>query len=375
MALLFIAYERLVNAIHNEATIDNYRTMGRRLGRLLYEGRWFDPQSLMLRQSLQSWIGLRGQRRGDDRAPARRRLHGARHDEPERHLPPRPPLDGERREHVRPRRPDRPADDARCSTSRTRGRSSSSTARLGLTQAGPGRSCSAATPTPSARRARRSSPARSSTTTGTRAAGERRSSARTISAQSSGVIISSAGNARPGRHRRVDEAGAERGRPHAVVGLLARERARERDQRRLGGAVGGEARRRHRAGDRGEVDDEALRAPQLRQRRPGDEEGAAEVDRLLEIPGLRRRVADRAGDPDAGRVDEHVEAAVALEVLGDEPERSRPRSTTSACDDRGVQALAARLRAGRASGRRASARSPPPPASARSRGRSRTSHR
>ena len=58
MALLYVAYERLVNAIHNEATIDNYRTMGRRLGRLLYEGRWFDPQSLMLRQSLQSWIGL-----------------------------------------------------------------------------------------------------------------------------------------------------------------------------------------------------------------------------------------------------------------------------------------------------------------------------
>jgi len=73
MALLFVAYERLVNAIHNESTIDNYRTMGRRLGRLLYEGRWFDPQSLMLRQSLQSWIGLAvtGEvtielRRGDD---------------------------------------------------------------------------------------------------------------------------------------------------------------------------------------------------------------------------------------------------------------------------------------------------------------------
>jgi argininosuccinate synthase len=73
MALLFVAYERLVNAIHNEATIENYRTMGRRLGRLLYEGRWFDPQALMLRQSLQSWIGLAvsGEvtvelRRGDD---------------------------------------------------------------------------------------------------------------------------------------------------------------------------------------------------------------------------------------------------------------------------------------------------------------------
>ncbi len=73
LALLFVAYERLVNAIHNEATIDNYRSLGRRLGRLLYEGRWFDPQSLMLRQSLQSWIGLAvtGEvtmelRRGDD---------------------------------------------------------------------------------------------------------------------------------------------------------------------------------------------------------------------------------------------------------------------------------------------------------------------
>ena len=43
MALLSLAYERLVTAIHNEDTIDNYRTMGRRLGRLLYEGRWFDP--------------------------------------------------------------------------------------------------------------------------------------------------------------------------------------------------------------------------------------------------------------------------------------------------------------------------------------------
>ncbi len=73
MALLFAAYERLVNAIHNEATLDNYRTLGRRLGRLLYEGRWFDPQSLMLRQSLQSWVGaaVSGEvtlelRRGDD---------------------------------------------------------------------------------------------------------------------------------------------------------------------------------------------------------------------------------------------------------------------------------------------------------------------
>jgi argininosuccinate synthase len=73
MALLFIAYERLVSAIHNEGSTDNYRTFGRKLGRLLYEGRWFDPQSLMLRESLQRWIGsaITGEvtlrlRRGDD---------------------------------------------------------------------------------------------------------------------------------------------------------------------------------------------------------------------------------------------------------------------------------------------------------------------
>ncbi|MES2464753.1 MAG: argininosuccinate synthase [Armatimonadota bacterium] len=73
MALLFVAYERLVSAIHNEGTIENYRTMGRRLGRLLYEGRWFDPQALMLRDTLQRWVGraVTGSvtlelRRGDD---------------------------------------------------------------------------------------------------------------------------------------------------------------------------------------------------------------------------------------------------------------------------------------------------------------------
>ena len=73
MALLHIAYERLISAIHNEGTIENYRTMGRKLGRLLYEGRWFDPQSLMLRDALQKWVGraVTGTvtlqlRRGDD---------------------------------------------------------------------------------------------------------------------------------------------------------------------------------------------------------------------------------------------------------------------------------------------------------------------
>ncbi|WP_032390716.1 argininosuccinate synthase [Rhodococcoides fascians] len=57
MALLHITYERLVNAVHNEDTIASYHNEGRRLGRLLYEGRWFDPQALMLREGLQRWVG------------------------------------------------------------------------------------------------------------------------------------------------------------------------------------------------------------------------------------------------------------------------------------------------------------------------------
>ena len=57
LALLHIAYERLLNAIHNEETVANYCTQGRRLGRLMYEGRWLDPQALMLRESLQRWVG------------------------------------------------------------------------------------------------------------------------------------------------------------------------------------------------------------------------------------------------------------------------------------------------------------------------------
>ena len=56
MALLHIAYERLVTGIHNEDTIEQYRANGRRLGRLLYQGRWFDPQTLMLRESAQRWV-------------------------------------------------------------------------------------------------------------------------------------------------------------------------------------------------------------------------------------------------------------------------------------------------------------------------------
>jgi argininosuccinate synthase len=73
MALIFIAYERLITGIHNDGTIEQYRDMGRRLGRLLYEGRWFDPQSLMIRETLQRWVArpITGQvtvelRRGND---------------------------------------------------------------------------------------------------------------------------------------------------------------------------------------------------------------------------------------------------------------------------------------------------------------------
>jgi argininosuccinate synthase len=56
MALLFIAYERLITGIHNEDTIEQYRDNGRRLGRLLYQGRWFDSQSMMLRETAQRWV-------------------------------------------------------------------------------------------------------------------------------------------------------------------------------------------------------------------------------------------------------------------------------------------------------------------------------
>ena len=56
MALLHIAYERLVTGIHNEDTIEQYRINGLRLGRLLYQGRWFDPQALMLRETAQRWV-------------------------------------------------------------------------------------------------------------------------------------------------------------------------------------------------------------------------------------------------------------------------------------------------------------------------------
>jgi argininosuccinate synthase len=73
LALLYIAYERLVTGVHNEDTIDQYRENGRKLGKLLYQGRWFDPQAIMLRESLQRWVARLisgevtiGLRRGND---------------------------------------------------------------------------------------------------------------------------------------------------------------------------------------------------------------------------------------------------------------------------------------------------------------------
>ncbi|RYE80357.1 MAG: argininosuccinate synthase [Myxococcales bacterium] len=73
MALLHVAYERLLSAIHNENTTDQYTTLGRRLGRLLYEGKWYDPEALMLKDTLTRWVApaITGEvtlelRRGDD---------------------------------------------------------------------------------------------------------------------------------------------------------------------------------------------------------------------------------------------------------------------------------------------------------------------
>ena len=87
MALLFIGYERLVTGIHNEDTIEQYRNDGRRLGRLLYQGRWFDPQAMMLRDTRAALGGPRDHRRSDARASPRQRLLDPRYAQPEPHLP------------------------------------------------------------------------------------------------------------------------------------------------------------------------------------------------------------------------------------------------------------------------------------------------
>jgi argininosuccinate synthase len=90
LALLHVAYERLLSATHNEATLERYAVDGRRLGRLLYEGRWFDTQALMLRDSLESWVAaaVSGEvtlelRRGEDYTILETRGDGVTYD-PER---------------------------------------------------------------------------------------------------------------------------------------------------------------------------------------------------------------------------------------------------------------------------------------------------
>ena len=104
MALLFIAYERLVTGIHNEDTIEQYRDNGRRLGRLLYQGRWFDPQAMMLRETAQRWVAraITGEvtlelRRGNDYSILDTDL-------PEPHLQARAADDGEGRVGLHARR-------------------------------------------------------------------------------------------------------------------------------------------------------------------------------------------------------------------------------------------------------------------------------
>jgi argininosuccinate synthase len=73
MALLHLTYERILSAVHNENTTDLYCTLGRRLGRLLYEGRWYDPEAMLVKESLVRWVAtaITGEvtlelRRGDD---------------------------------------------------------------------------------------------------------------------------------------------------------------------------------------------------------------------------------------------------------------------------------------------------------------------
>ena len=112
MALLFIAYERLITGIHNEDTIEQYRDNGRRLGRLLYQGRWFDPQAMMLRETAQRWVAraITGEvtlelRRGNDYSILDT-------DSPEPHLQAGAADDGEGRVGVLAAGSHRPADDA-----------------------------------------------------------------------------------------------------------------------------------------------------------------------------------------------------------------------------------------------------------------------
>ncbi len=112
MALLFIGYERLITGIHNEDTIEQYRDNGRRLGRLLYQGRWFDPQAMMLRETAQRWVARAVTRRSHPRAAPRQRLLDPRHNKSQPDLQARASNDGEGRLGVFAAGSHRSADDA-----------------------------------------------------------------------------------------------------------------------------------------------------------------------------------------------------------------------------------------------------------------------
>ncbi len=197
---------------------------------------------------------------------------------------------------------------------------------------------------------------------------------RTTSAQSSGWIISSAASpdhcaiavsTKPG------QIAIARTPSRVELGVL---RARQRDHRRLRRAVHGEARCRRRACDRREVDDPASAPFEKRDRLAADEQQPAQIDAELQVDVLRLQRLDRAGDPDSGRVDEHVEAAVALRVLRDDPDAVVLLAHVGGHGVR-ARALPPPLRSSPAFARRASGRSPPRPACARSRARCPTSRR
>ena len=113
MALFHIAYERLVTGIHNEDTIEQYRINGLRLGRLLYQGRWFDSQALMLRETAQRWVAkaITGEvtlelRRGNDYSILNTESPNLTYQ------PERLSMEKSRRRRVHPARPHRPTDHA-----------------------------------------------------------------------------------------------------------------------------------------------------------------------------------------------------------------------------------------------------------------------
>ena len=212
------------------------------------------------------------------------------------------------------------------------------------------------------------------TTCGTRACGLRRRHMRTTSAQSSGRIISSCSmpdHCAIGVSTNPGQIAIART-PSRVE--LRVERARERDHRRFRRAVRREAGRRQRPGDRREVDDPAARLAQQRDRRLRDEEEAAQVDAELQVELLRGQILDEAADADPGGVDENVEAAEALSMLGDGA-RAIVRIADVRGDGERAELGRCRLDLLRACAMRASARSPRRAACARSRARCPTSRR